>query len=53
VQSGHPQIGRAGEAVMAAANDDRVEIGHCRVLLESAEPRDSTDRGATAFPILL
>src|SRR5262249_47439144 len=28
-QSGHPQIGRAGEAIVAAANDDRIEIGHC------------------------
>ena len=37
VQSGHPQIGRAGEAVMAAANDDRVEIGHC--LLKSRQER--------------
>jgi hypothetical protein len=26
-QSRHPQIGRAGEAIVAAANDDRIEIG--------------------------
>ena len=36
-QSGHPQIGRAGEAVVATANDDRVEIGHC--LLKSRQER--------------
>jgi hypothetical protein len=36
-QSGHPQIGRAREAVVAAANDDRIEVGHC--LLKSRQER--------------
>src|SRR5262249_19663267 len=36
-QSRHPQIGRAGEAVVAAANHDDIEIGHR--LLKSRQER--------------